>query len=273
MSFKPPVGFASTQSEIIDKGPGTGDAIDADSQVTIDFLGINASDGTEIGSTYDEGDQPAIFTVNQVVKAFAIGLKGDHAGDRVLITATPDDAYGAAGNGADIAKDTSIIYVVDVLKVSTPLKEATGKKVATPADVPKLVLDKDGHPSKFKATKTTPKNVDKLGVYDVIKGTGPKVQSGQTITVQYVGQLYPDGKVFDSSWSRGQPAQFPIGQGGVIKAWDQGLVGQRVGSRVILVVPSELGYGKQGNPPTIRQERRPDLRHRHPGCELALSPP
>jgi peptidylprolyl isomerase len=251
IDFKPPVSFDSTQSEVVDKGPGKGDAIDAESQVTIDFLGVNASDGSEIGSTYDEGGQPAIFTVNQVVKAFAEGLHGDHAGDRVLITAAPDDAFGPAGNGADIGKNTSIIFVVDVLKVETPLKEAEGKKVAAPADVPTLVLDKDGHPKKFKATKTTPKKVDKLGVFDVIQGTGPKVKSGQTITAHYVGQLYPDGKIFDSSWQRGQSAQFPIGQGQVIKAWDRGLVGQRVGSRVILVVPSDLGYGKQGKPPTI----------------------
>lgn len=246
VDFKPPVSFDTTQSKVITKGPGTGDAITADSQVTIDFVGINASDGSEIGSTYDSGAQPQIFTLNQVVKAFAMGLEGDHAGDQVLIAAAPADAFGAAGNGADIGKDTSIIFVVDVLKVATPLSEATGKKVDAPATVPSLVLDKDGHPSTFKSTKDTPKKVDKLGVYDVIRGDGPVVKSGQTLTVHYVGQIYPDGKVFDSSWQRGQPAQFPIGTGGVIKGWDQGLVGQKVGSRVILVIPSKLGYGKQG---------------------------
>jgi peptidylprolyl isomerase len=251
VDFKPPVSFETTQSKVVDKGPGKGDAVTGDSQITVDFLAINASDGSEVGSTYGEGGQPAIFNTNQVVKAFSVGLEGAHAGDRVLITSTPDDSFGASGNGADVGKDTSIIYVVDVLDVATPLAEAKGKQVAAPADVPELVLDKDGHPTKFKATPTTPKTVDKLGVYTVIEGTGPKVKSGQTITAHYVGQLYPDGKVFDSSWERGEPAQFPIGTGGVIKAWDQGLVGQRVGSRVILVVPSELGYGKAGNPPTI----------------------
>jgi peptidylprolyl isomerase len=251
VDFKPPVTFAKTESKIIDKGPGTGDAVTADSQITVDYLGINASDGTEIGSTYDQGGQPQTFTANQVVAAFAKGLEGAHAGDRVLITSAPVDAFGEAGNGADIAKNTGIIFVVDVLDVSTPLTEAQGKQVAAPATVPTLVLDKDGHPSKFKATKDTPKSVDKLGVYTVIEGKGPKVKSGQTITVHYVAQLYPDGKVFDSSWKTGQPIQVPIGTGGVIKAWDEALVGQRVGSRVILVVPSALGYGKAGQPPNI----------------------
>jgi peptidylprolyl isomerase len=83
-------------------------------------------------------------------------------------------------------------------------------------------------------------------VYDVIKGKGPIVKRGQTIYVQYVGQIYPDGKVFDSSWSRG-PFGTTIGEGAVIKGWDQGLVGQRVGSRVVLVIPSDLGYGSTGS--------------------------
>ena len=251
VDFKPPVTFEKTESEIVTKGPGKGDAITPESQVTIDYLGINASDGSELGSTYGDGDQPQIFTVNQVVKAFSTGLEGAHAGDRVLIASAPEDAFGESGNGADVPKNTSIIFVVDVLDVATPLSEAKGKEVAAPADVPDLQLDKDGHPTKFKATKTTPKTVDELGVYTVIEGTGPKVKSGQTITAHYVGQLYPDGAVFDSSWQRGQPAQFAIGTGGVIKGWDEGLVGQRVGSRVILVIPSELGYGKAGNPPSI----------------------
>jgi peptidylprolyl isomerase len=252
VDFKPPVTFEKTESEIVTKGPGKGDAITPESQVTVDYLGINASDGSEMGSTYGDGDQPQIFTVNQVVKAFSTGLEGAHAGDRVLIAAAPADAFGESGNPAvAVAKDTSIIFVVDVLDVATPLSEAKGKEVAAPADVPELQLDKDGHPTKFKATKTTPKTVDELGVYTVIEGTGPKVKSGQTITAHYVGQLYPDGAVFDSSWQRGQPAQFEIGTGGVIKGWDEGLVGQRVGSRVILVIPSALGYGKAGNPPSI----------------------
>jgi len=71
-------------------------------------------------------------------------------------------------------------------------------------------------------------------------------KDGQSVTVQYTGQLYPDGNVFDSSWTNGQPFSFQLGGGNVIKGWDQGLVGQRVGSRAILVIPSELGYGAQG---------------------------
>ncbi|WP_089018013.1 FKBP-type peptidyl-prolyl cis-trans isomerase [Micromonospora coriariae] len=84
----------------------------------------------------------------------------------------------------------------------------------------------------------------KLTVTPVIKGTGPAVQKGQTITTNYVGVFYKDGKEFDSSWKSGQPATFAIGVGQVIPGWDQGLVGVTLGSRVQLDIPSELAYGK-----------------------------
>jgi peptidylprolyl isomerase len=69
------------------------------------------------------------------------------------------------------------------------------------------------------------------------------VQKGQTITTNYVGVFFKDGKEFDSSWNAGQPASFPIGVGQVIPGWDQGLVGVTVGSRVQLDIPAELAYG------------------------------
>ncbi|MEO3772951.1 FKBP-type peptidyl-prolyl cis-trans isomerase [Micromonospora sp. B9E7] len=86
-------------------------------------------------------------------------------------------------------------------------------------------------------------DLKKLTVTPLIKGTGPAVQKGQNITTNYVGVFFKDGKEFDSSWSSGQPATFPIGVGQVIPGWDQGLVGVTVGSRVQLDIPGELAYG------------------------------
>ncbi|MEP6666450.1 MAG: FKBP-type peptidyl-prolyl cis-trans isomerase [Nocardioidaceae bacterium] len=249
IDFKAPITFKETHGQIIDKGPGTGDAIKSDSLVTIDYAGVNASDGTEFDNSYD--GSAATFSLNQVIKGFGLGLAGAHAGDRVLIAVASKDAYDPTGNGSAIRKGDSVIFVADVHKVANPLAEATGKPMDAPATVPTLTYDKDKHPEKFTASTDTPKTVDKLGVYPIIKGNGPEVKTGQTITAEYVAQIYPDGKVFDESWSSDQPLQFPIGSGGVIQAWDEGLVGQTVGSRVVLVVPSDLGYGKQGSPPDI----------------------
>jgi peptidylprolyl isomerase len=93
--------------------------------------------------------------------------------------------------------------------------------------------------------------VDELVVAPVIIGDGAELEEGQTATVHYVGQLYPDGKVFDESWSRGQPAQFPLTPGGLIQGFLDGLIGQPIGSRVVLAIPSDQGYGEAGNPPAI----------------------
>ena len=80
----------------------------------------------------------------------------------------------------------------------------------------------------------------------LIKGTGPVVAAGQTITVHYTGVIWGSGKQFDSSWDRGSPVNFVIGKSQVIPGWDEGLVGQTVGSQVLLVVPPDKGYGTAG---------------------------
>jgi peptidylprolyl isomerase len=86
-------------------------------------------------------------------------------------------------------------------------------------------------------------DVTELKVTTLIEGTGPKLVAGQTIMANYIGATYSDGKVFDSSWQRGQPAQFPVGVGQLIAGWDKGLVGVPVGSRVQLDIPADLAYG------------------------------
>jgi len=87
-----------------------------------------------------------------------------------------------------------------------------------------------------------------LEVTTLVEGTGPRVRSGQTIVVHYVGVLYGSGEEFDSSWNTGQPARFQIGVGQVIPGWDRGLVGVRVGSRVQLDIPTDLAYGQNPRP-------------------------
>ena len=79
------------------------------------------------------------------------------------------------------------------------------------------------------------------------RGTGDLVEAGQDLEVNYLGQVW-GGSIFDSSYERGESISFPIGVGMVIAGWDDGLVGQQVGSRVLLSIPSHLGYGDRGVP-------------------------
>jgi peptidylprolyl isomerase len=244
VDFKAPIRFAKTQSKIVDPGPGKGEAIGPTSRVTIDYVGINASDGADFDSSWARG-KPATFYLGTAIAGLSKGLQGAHTGDRVLIGVTSHDGYDPTGNGTTIQKGDSLVFVVDVRKVFP--SEATGTKQPVPATVPKLVYDKAGHPAKFVSTPQTPATVSKLGVYPIIQGHGPVVKSGQTIAVEYIGELYPEGQQFAESWTNPVPFSTSIGTGHVLKGWDQGLVGQHVGSRVILVVPSALGYGTNGN--------------------------
>ena len=102
-------------------------------------------------------------------------------------------------------------------------------------------------------TITTPKGPapTKLVTREIIKGTGAEAKAGASVTVNYVGALYSNGKVFDASWLRKEPFTFTLGEGQVIKGWDEGVVGMRVGGRRELIIPAELAYGAKGSPPKI----------------------
>jgi peptidylprolyl isomerase len=91
----------------------------------------------------------------------------------------------------------------------------------------------------------------KLVTKDLVVGTGQTVKAGQTVTVNYVGVLYKNGKEFDSSWKTGQPATFPLTAGGVIQGWVQGIPGMKVGGRRELIIPPGLAYGSKGSGTTI----------------------
>jgi len=86
---------------------------------------------------------------------------------------------------------------------------------------------------------------------DIVTGDGATAEQGDTVKVQYVGVDYATGKQFDASWDSGKPFSFQLGAGNVIPGWDQGVEGMKVGGRRELIVPPELAYGAQGQPPTI----------------------
>jgi peptidylprolyl isomerase len=80
------------------------------------------------------------------------------------------------------------------------------------------------------------------------KGAGGRTRAGQLLVVQYEGAIWAQRRIFDATWSTGQPKAFTIGDGSVIKAWDRALAGVPVGSRVLMVVPPSYGYGVAGQP-------------------------
>ncbi|MER8115878.1 FKBP-type peptidyl-prolyl cis-trans isomerase [Streptomyces sp. NPDC094031] len=86
---------------------------------------------------------------------------------------------------------------------------------------------------------------------DLVVGEGPEVKPGMVVRVHYVGVTFESGKEFDASWDRGEPYKFALGGGKVIKGWDRGVRGMKVGGRREIIVPPRLGYGNQSPTPSI----------------------
>lgn len=106
---------------------------------------------------------------------------------------------------------------------------------------------------KTKPTVTVPKGIpsNRYAFKELEEGTGATAKKGDEVTVQYVGVGYDSEEEFDSSWSRNEPFSFTLGAGEVIKGWDKGVEGMKVGGRRELLIPGNLAYGAAGSPPSI----------------------
>ena len=159
----------------------------------------------------------------------------------------------AAGCGDDTEKSAVDIAAEQAAKqVKNPPKIAEEPKVpAIKAEVVKPGPGEGDIKKKPKIPAQPGKAPTALVAQDVIVGKGKAAVSGDKVSMQYVGVLFDGGKEFDSSWKRKQAFEVTLGQGQVIKGWDEGIVGMRAGGRRRLIIPAELAYGAAGSPPTI----------------------
>ena len=151
----------------------------------------------------------------------------------------------SVGGAAVVVLALLVGLIVWVSQSSSPPSAAgpTPSAAASNAAFPPVPPGADPALSKKPAVTAGTGTVSKLKTTTLIQGTGAAVQQGQTINVNYVGVTYADGKEFDASWDRSEAFSFQAGGGNVIKGWDQGLIGVKVGSRVQLDIPADLAYG------------------------------
>ncbi|HEX7165028.1 MAG TPA: FKBP-type peptidyl-prolyl cis-trans isomerase [Trebonia sp.] len=198
-----------------------------------------------LGSSYTQGTQ-SLF-VGQLIPGLEKALVGQKLGSRVLAVIPPKDAFGSKGQPQEgIGASDTLVFVVD-MDSTFATTGVPGTQAAAGAGLPTVTppaANSTAGPTIKVATSTTPPKT--LQVKPLIKGKGAVVKKGQNLAVQYTGVIWRTGKVFDSSWSRNTPLTTVIGAGQVIKGWDTGLVGQTVGSRVLLVIPPADGYGSAG---------------------------
>jgi FKBP-type peptidyl-prolyl cis-trans isomerase len=226
---------------------GTGPALTSSQSLLGNFVLYDWSGKTHklLGSTYTD-HVPTLFT-GSLLPGLATALEGQKVGSRVLAVIPPKDAFGAAGNSQiGVGANDTVVFVVDMVKSFANTAGVSGTQTSNGGGaLPTVTAGAAGKGPTITIPKTAaPKT---LQVKTLIKGTGPAVKKGNYIVVQYTGVNYRTGKVFDSSWSRSEPWATVIGEGQVIPGWDTGLIGQTVGSRVLLVIPPKDGYGSAGS--------------------------
>ncbi len=234
-----PLTVEETTREVVVQG--SGEEITAQDEVQFAYALYAGSTGELLDSSY--GGTDARFELADVTKGIARGLVGAHVGDRLAIAIAPGDGFGEAAaqfgkEGVDA--DTTFVLVTDVVRLIPD--QATGERVDAPANLPSVDVDEQGVPTGITVSDPAPP-ADTVA-QTLIRGTGPEVTSGMHVKMQYVGATLADGEVFESSWDAGEAFETTIGTGQVIAGWDEGIVGQTVGSRVLLVIPAEDAYGE-----------------------------
>ncbi len=205
---------------IDDTVPGTGAEAVAGQPVTVHYTGwlhdpaAPNGRGKKFDSSKDRGE-PFEFDLGagRVIQGWDQGVQGMKVGGTRVLTIPPELGYGARGAGGVVPPNATRVFEVELL--------------AEPERVP-------------------------LQYDDVVEGSGAEAVAGQRVSVHYTGWLFDPskadgrGKKFDSSKDRGQPFRFQLGGGEVIRGWDDGVQGMKVGGTRVLVIPPELGYGPRG---------------------------
>ena len=198
----------------------------------------------ELGTSFGSGSQ-SVFT-GDLLAGLKTALVGKKLGSRILAVVPPKDGFGANATSQGIGATDTLVFVVDMNQIFSPSltsKQTSNAGGALPTVTAPAAGSTTGPAVKIDTKAAPPKT---LQVKVLAKGTGPVVTKGQNIVVQYTLLLWRTGQVLQSSWAQQGPGSVIIGEGKVIPGWDKGLVGQTVGSRVLLVVPPADGYGAAG---------------------------
>lgn len=239
-----PVPFSADATTTRVLHAGTGPVAKAGQRVTVHYLGVNGIDGKQFDSSWGRSAVSFVLDPKQYMRGLVTGLIGVPVGSRVLVAVPPKDGYGVQGlPAAGIGPTDTLVIVVDLQSARDVLTRAQGVPVGPKAGLPTVRLAANGKPTITVPGGRPPVG---LGAQTLISGKGAPVKKGQQIIVQYTGVIWSTHRVFDSSWDKGSPASFSIGVGKVIAGWDIGLVGQHVGSQVMLVIPPDQGYGAEG---------------------------
>ncbi len=251
-----------TESEVVEEGDGPvleeGDKVLTNFAVSTD-VGEDVSFETysnQSGVLLDVGSEAEPAQITDLMTGLInkeIDPGTTTVGTRIALAVDAKEEFGDVAlnlSSLGIGNEDGFVLVADLEAV--PLAGPKGKTSPAPQWAPDIVVKK-GKPTALDSSdqpEPDPKSKELLKAL-LIEGTGPVVEKGNQIVANYIGQVYGGKEPFDNGFSRPDPSVFGIGVGAVVKGWDEGLVGVKVGSRVLLRIPPELGYGKEGNGETI----------------------
>jgi len=240
ITFEAPLDLKKTQRTVAIKGDGR--EATTNDIVFVHYSVYNATTGIKIeSSTYtDEGQSQ--FTVNRdtVLVGLAKTLECSQQGSRVVGVIPASEAFGEQGAAElKVGAEDNLLFVLDIESVASGV--ADGKPVAVEDDtLPTVKLAKDGTPTLTIPDADPPAEL-KIAVLK--QGDGAEVGEGDAVTVHYQGTNWNTDTIFDQSWGKA-PTTFKTNE--VVTGFGQALVGQKVGSQVLVVIPADLGYGPSG---------------------------
>ncbi len=218
------------QYRVLSEGPADGAAPKAEDVVVVHYVGT-LTDGTEFDSSVRRG-AAAKFPLNQVIPGWTEGVQLMSEGDKFRFFIPPELAYGEKGAPGAIGPNEALIFDVELIRVSGPVRNLAAAQ---------KFLEANGKKAGVKSTKSGLQ-------YEVLAegaAGGRSPTDANKVSVHYEGRLL-DGSVFDSSYDRGEPIEFPLG--GVIAGWTEGVQLMSEGDKFRFYIPPALAYGEQGTP-------------------------
>ncbi|MBB4930016.1 peptidylprolyl isomerase [Lipingzhangella halophila] len=226
---------------------GDGPKIDEGSLIAVQLLTHPVAESGEledpIASSFEQ-DSETLLTHSEFTELFPEddGPDGLRVGSRVVNVLPAGETDGRGGDGTS---NSALISVMDIVDAYPSDAEVSG----TPDE--DLALDNgvDLSDPSSPAPQDGAQPPEQTRALPLVKGDGPEIPEQGQLVVQFRGLTWEDGTVFDTTWQGGQPPiALPLGQDAMIDAWDTALPGHTVGSRLLLLVPPEEGYGPEGNP-------------------------
>lgn len=242
--LKTPLRVSEPTIGVIERGQGA--AITMGQLVTFDTLVVDGETGAEEQSTFGTPNPTKMILAKSTANTTMLAaMQSAKVGTRFLY-AVPMSADGTAPSqqnpdpSATPSPTASKVIAISIRSAEDLPQAAQGRAKAADPALPAVTIGADGAPVLAKPSGSP---TGKLASEVLIEGDGPAVADGQTVAVKYFGWLW-NGTAFDSVWGEGMPEVLSLS--GVISGWRKAIVGRKVGSRVLMVVPPSLGYGGAG---------------------------